>query len=234
MRRPHNYLSPQNPWPVRYGSSESTLLSNLKAYWKLGESSGNAADSSGNGLTLTNNNATYVAGKVGNAVDFVAANSAYLSVSNTAFATNGKPWSIAFWCKSNAAGLKGVFSLYADKRLWCYVTGNEFNLSMDGGGGLLTNTRWARSVSDATTWNHIVFLWSGTEVSAIYLNGDSGAMSSTTGYSTPTATSTDLGRGLSAIFSTINLDEFGLWDRALTSSEIAELYNSGTGKTYPF
>ena len=29
------------------------------------------------------------------------------------------------------------------------------------------------------------------------------------------------------------LDELNLWNRQLTSTEIAELYNSGTGKFYP-
>jgi hypothetical protein len=30
------------------------------------------------------------------------------------------------------------------------------------------------------------------------------------------------------------LDEFNIWNRALTSSEIAQIYNSGTGKFYPY
>jgi hypothetical protein len=30
------------------------------------------------------------------------------------------------------------------------------------------------------------------------------------------------------------LDEVGIWNRALTGSEVAELYNGGIGLTYPF
>ena len=29
------------------------------------------------------------------------------------------------------------------------------------------------------------------------------------------------------------LDEIGVWDRELTSTEVTELYNSGSGKQYP-
>jgi len=29
------------------------------------------------------------------------------------------------------------------------------------------------------------------------------------------------------------IDEVGIWDRVLTSTEITELYNSGVGKQYP-
>jgi hypothetical protein len=31
-----------------------------------------------------------------------------------------------------------------------------------------------------------------------------------------------------------SLDEIGIWNRALTTGEISTLYNSGSGKGYPF
>jgi hypothetical protein len=34
--------------------------------------------------------------------------------------------------------------------------------------------------------------------------------------------------------SNVYIDEFGIWDRALTNSELLELYNNGLGKAYPF
>ena len=47
------------------------ILDNIRAAYKLDESSGNAADSSGNGNTLTNNGTvTYVTGKINNAALF--------------------------------------------------------------------------------------------------------------------------------------------------------------------
>lgn len=41
-------------------------------------------------------------------------------------------------------------------------------------------------------------------------------------------------RETSSEYYTGELDELGIWARALSSAEIAELYNSGTGLTYPF
>jgi len=35
-------------------------------------------------------------------------------------------------------------------------------------------------------------------------------------------------------YAEMNLDEVGIWDRALTETEITELYNTGAGKQYPF
>lgn len=56
----------------------------LAGYWKLDESSGNAADSSGNSLTLTNNGTTpFAAGKYGNAADFTPASSHYFSTATS-------------------------------------------------------------------------------------------------------------------------------------------------------
>jgi len=52
-----------------------SILTNLKYFWKLDESSGNAADASGNANTLTNNNSVaYGAGKLNNCADFSSSN----------------------------------------------------------------------------------------------------------------------------------------------------------------
>ena len=55
------------------------LTDNLLGWWKLDESSGNAADATGGGYTLTNVNSTpFVTGKIGNAADFERDSGQYL------------------------------------------------------------------------------------------------------------------------------------------------------------
>src|SRR3990167_10109236 len=73
------------------------LTDNITAYWKLDESSGNAADSVASN-TLTNTNTVgYSAGKINNAADFVGANSTYFIAGSPVAALGAKSYS--FWTK---------------------------------------------------------------------------------------------------------------------------------------
>jgi hypothetical protein len=40
--------------------------------------------------------------------------------------------------------------------------------------------------------------------------------------------------GSYSLFSNMSIDEYGIWDKKLSSSEVSQLYNSGSGLTYPF
>ena len=72
-----------------------SLTTNIVAYWKFDESSGNAMDSTGNGNTLTNvNTVTYSAGKINNGANFVAASSQYFSATAAAPASGNGSFSI--------------------------------------------------------------------------------------------------------------------------------------------
>lgn len=97
-------------------------LTDGTAYWKLDESSGNAADATGNSNTLTNNNTvTYgpTSGIINNGALFVAATSQTLSIINASQTglnvTGDYSWS--FWLKltslpSTLATQMNLFSKY--------------------------------------------------------------------------------------------------------------------------
>ena len=77
-----------------------SLLTNLISYWKLDESSGNAADSQGS-ETLTNNaTITYSAGALNNAANLASASSQYFSrASNANLQTGDIDYTISCWIK---------------------------------------------------------------------------------------------------------------------------------------
>jgi hypothetical protein len=97
--------------------------------------------------------------------------------------------------------------------------------------------------SNTGTWNHIVFTHNGT-LPEIYINGTIASMnrSSTTDNTKWWTALRNAGANGIAIGSKAplngntwneffegKLDDIGIWDRALTSTEVGNLYNSGTG-----
>jgi len=97
----------------------------------------------------------------------------------------------------------------------------------------------AASSVTADTWYHLVFIRNTSDDKIyLYVNGTevtsgTGVTDSTT--SVPTYSTFSLGSGNSSTeFTNGTIDEVGIWSRALTSSEVTELYNSGDGFAYPF
>lgn len=73
--------------------NNDALSNGLVGYWKMDETSGNAADSSGNSYTLTNNNiATFVSGKFGNAASLNGTTQSFSTSTNI-----GRVQTISFW-----------------------------------------------------------------------------------------------------------------------------------------
>lgn len=208
------------------GGNYNSIYTGLVGYWNFNEASGDAYDASGNGLTLTNNGGTRAALKLGNGVTFVAGSSQYMSIANTIFATAGNPWSISFWGKFNSTGTHGIFGIYGDTRLWAYFDGTTaIRVSYNTAG----NPRKSASMTSNLVLHHYVILWNGTVITNIYIDGVDTALSDASGYSAPTVNQTDIGRAHQTIYGSTSIDEFGLWNRTLTTSEIAVLYNSGLG-----
>src|ERR1035441_4923602 len=87
----------------------------------------------------------------------------------------------------------------------------------------------------AGVWYHIVCTWNGTTV-VTYLNGVQRLSASQV---TPCVFNNhDFGLGKNLPSNTAGfpgtIDEVGVWNRVLTSSEVTSLYNTGTGFQYPF
>lgn len=212
------------------------LADNLISYWKLDESSGDAADAVA-GKTLANNNTTpFVAGKLNNAADLEQGSSQYFQRTNGGDfdPTSG---SISVWVKKESNdGTDMIISTYtnaASGGFYLRVASTGIpNFGMGNG----TNQISATTSLTIGTWFHIVVTWSPAG-KKIYINGIAEGTSTTA----ETMTAGD-GSGLSvgrdgkfsADYFDGLIDELGFWSRELTGDEVTALYNSGNGNQYPF
>ncbi|MES3030873.1 MAG: LamG-like jellyroll fold domain-containing protein [Patescibacteria group bacterium] len=215
--------------------ARADITTGLVGYWDLDDGSGTSAeDLTGNGYTGTTvGGPAWITGKFGQALYLDGANTLGQSVGIPSI-SNSNTYSVSLWVKHDAvngdASDQTIFILGVCVLLW------------DGGGpqrlrsyGLGTypdsemNYSWDAPASSAT-WNHIVvtsdesgnishFYFNGVDVDqAIYQGcntyGSTGSF--TVGQHVDYATERDWAGGV---------DEVRLYSRALTSSDVTELYN---------
>lgn len=225
-----------------------SFLSNLIAYYKLDESSGNAADASGAGITLTNNNTvtyTNTAGQflIVRGANFGAGNTnKSLSTANT-MGIDGGACSISLWVKMNGADIASSVQVPFQQANTSTQTANQIFYDFNGGTRRLRFQRTKYSVGDqqldytitlgTTNFYHLVYTYDGATITG-YVNGvsvgtaaasGSGSSGGVSGFRLADSTAT----GLPA---SMYIDEVGVWSRALSSTEVSQLYNGGSGVSY--
>lgn len=226
-----------------------TLLDNLRAYWKLDESSGDAADSSGNGKTLTNSSSIgYSAGLINNCADWGSPTANRCLTTSDTLGIDGGAVTISLWYKGPNPGLGVYFNLGQQinrntKTLYgiSYFKdgsglGVEFTRQKLGVGSQSAVIRSIDFGSDGL-WHHLVLSYDGSTFTP-YVDGTAGSTASASGNGSSDPgyggfrLGLDLGGGISP--ASIKIDEVGVWDRALSSTEVTTLYNSRTGRQWPF
>jgi hypothetical protein len=186
----------------------------LLAFWKLDD----LTDSSGNGYTLTNNNTvTFGAGKIGDAAVFNGSN--YLNRSLTV--DWSQDFSISFWVLAdNVASYGVVFNGGGGESISCNYTGSN---SFDVNNGASGNINFSFTPG---AWRHVVVTKTATDLD-VYVDGAIAVNG--TPQSHTAKTSVFIGRSDSSANFTGKVDALGIWNRDLTSQEIAQLYNNGNG-----
>jgi len=205
----------------------------LKSYWKLDEGTGTTAfdSKSGNNITLGSGVVWNTTGKIGNALNSSGAAGSTLDFLPF---TGTQNFSIFGWIKTSSAGavnsIMGLGSGTVNQGLQLYIGADDvlhFDLSSAAGptgSGNLTNG----------AWRFVGVVWNGTHIQ-IYVDGVKNG--------TPTAMSPNIQAGgqylgASAPSGTTRfrggLDEFGIWNRTLTDSEVSQLYNSNNALQFPF
>jgi hypothetical protein len=217
-------------------ASTTTLLTSLQAYWKLDEPSGTIYDSTANDHDSTTNVCTYgLATKAGfgTCVGFAAATDYIQFPDSAGFdCPIGANLSINCWVYLTA-------DLSHEGNLVGAYTGPQFFLSRtavdtyrmkfySGNTTDLGNT----FVINQNTWTMLTMTKAGGTYNA-YINGSIWA-SAVAGYNEACGDPICIGGDTGGEHIEGRIDEVGYWNKELTSTEVAELYNSGSGKTYPF
>jgi len=228
--------------------------SGCKAYYNFEQTSGNLinqattangfADGLGSNGDLTTSgsitkNAT---GKVGTySWNFTSTNGYAEETTTNALPSTFSAWTLNVWCKPASVRTSYMFGLTNNDG-----NTNNFQFITTSAGGKFqgvvgSNSNQVAIVSTSSystsVWQMVTVVYdgslSGTDRLKLYFNGTSEG----TATGTPSASYTlnsypDVGRqGTSGQpYYTGLVDEASIWNRALTLSEISELYNSGTGK----
>lgn len=215
------------------------LSDNLVAYWSLGNLVDEVA-----GLTLTNvNSATFVTGKVGNAVNLVNASAQQLTIADNATLSMGDiDFSWAFWLQLASGGNRTAFAKWsgtdeyacyynadvADRLTWTVRnTANNANglVHAENFGALSTATWYFVVVSHDSVGNQTSICINDTTPNTLSWSG--GVRDSTSKFS--------IGALNDNLYFDGGVDELGLWKgRNLSSAEITELYNGGSGRDYAY
>lgn len=225
------------------------LTDNLVSYWKLDETSGTRNDSHGTNHLTDNNTVLYGTGKQGNCADFERTNSEYLSIADasqtglemtTAFSTSlwmnmesSAPVDNNMGLMSKTGRVSGGWMLgYRN-----YPSGND-NIYLEvWNGGSVTYAYTGDLNLSTATWYHIVTTFSSGTFK-LYINGVDTTWTKVGSDTTATDGNAVFNLGKlstdgASCFDGL-LDEVGIWSRALSSTEVADLYNSGSGLAYPF
>lgn len=218
-----------------------SLSINPVGWWKVDESSGNAADATGNANTLTNTGSTgYVGGVIGNAIDFGASNSTKSLTRSDACGVGTGNASWTFFLNPTTASAGGVVCGYENTNL---ITRLECRLESSKIVGYRNNGTETRVTAGSTasdgTWYHVVITYDGSNVELWVNNVSQGTSASSGNGSSSDVASTALGcevggSGTKQAYSSSKMDLIGLFPGKLTSGDISALYNSGAGFDYPF
>jgi hypothetical protein len=210
------------------------LTDNLISYYKLDETSGtNVVDSVGTTNMTSSGITVNQDGKI---------DKSYLSDSDTDSVTT-----------SSATSITGNFSI----NLWAYRTGTATytNNTIVEQGSYASNTGFGFYINQShqlawrvnqnynnykaaatltlNTWEMYTLVYNGSTIK-IYKNGSEASSESFTTNPTGSNLRRMFNRETNSEAYIGRLDEVGIWSRALTSDEVSDLYNSGSGLTYPF
>ncbi|TXG77120.1 LamG domain-containing protein [Candidatus Dojkabacteria bacterium] len=214
------------------------ITDNILAYWKLdGNSNDSVASYNGTDTSITYSSGN---GKIIQGAGFNGSTSK-IELSTTAFGTVNT-FSISMWINVTSPGTRqGVFcktdGASTATTVFNIEVGNTANkITFSVSNGATANSVTSTASISSSTWTHVVCTCDGTD-QKIYING---SLDSTTAYAggaiNNITKATTIGQfgSFGSLPYTGAIDEVGYWDRAINSTEVSQIYNSGTGIQYPF
>lgn len=218
------------------------LLTNLSAYYRMEESSGDALDEVGGAALTDNNTVTSATGAVGNCRRFTAANSENFTRADDALFSMGNidfTFAVVFKVRGSAFNtrpliLKGNGSNadyllvinFAERPRWEVYGSNGYGNGTTITGADLFDTNF-----------HLIVCGHDAANDQIFYSFD-GAAKTTAAHTFGVRDGTEalsLGGGNGYNYGDTDIDELALWkNRVLSDADIAELYNSGAFRDYAY
>jgi len=216
------------------------LNTGLVSYYKLDN---NDLTDSLFALNGTNDGSTNITGKVNSARYFGGTNS--VDFASSAFTSS---IAYSFWFMTNSTTCTGDgCSIYykgtADSTVSEYINilGDEIHFVFGATGGQNNIFDTTAANINISEWNHLVINGTGNGATGAYQIFVNNITQSTSfsgaggGGARPTGSyASAIGDDVAVLFTglTGRIDEFGIWNRTLTSSEVSDLYNNGSGLPY--
>ena len=209
-----------------------SLNAGLHSYYAFEEeSAGTIVDELGNYNLTNTGSVSNVTGKINYGYDFTIANTDYFSRTALSAMNDDDNWAINLWIAPDDETTRQVVLSNSD--------GTD-NFALQFLSGELTMKQAPTFAITGGTytptlgnWAMITLIHHSNTTMLLYVNGVS-----VTGGSQDVSTRahTNFGVGINNELTSYpyngDMDELGVWNRTLTASEIAQLYNSGTGITY--
>ena len=213
-----------------------SLTTDLVSYWKLDTSNNTQPDSVGSN-DITVEGGTYNAsGKINGCYKMDGGDGSGMDTGWTGLDTSASH-TYSFWSKdSNTLNVSQMIKQTpkADNegaRIYAIGT-NKIYAKMKSGG--ISYYAKSNQVYTANVWHFVVYTYDETNMK-IYVDGVLQQTTEATGYNDIT-NNVLITRALETYDNNFDgyIDEIGMWERALTYTEVKQLYNAGHGLQYPF
>ena len=225
------------------------LIDNINAYWKLEDVNDSVAS-----YNLTNNGTTsFNAALIGNGADGGTTNSTKRLTINSQLGMSAVSANISFsfWVKMNTEIGSGFQVLFERTIVEATLPLGYFIKYEYNGGtrrlafyrarhGVVDNIAYYTITLGTTNWVHLAMTYDGTTLRGS-VNGTEQTSVASSGAGLFDVNFVDRfavlasDNGYSPVsYASSIVDEFGVWNKKLSTTEITELYNGGAGLQYPF
>lgn len=214
--------------------------SDVVSWWTLDEASGTRNDSKSTNHLTDNNTVGSTTGKKGNAANFVAGNSEYLSLNDNTAVSPTSSFTIGAWVhatdlastrpviiKDNASTQRS-FSLVASSLSGVF----KFAATNDGSNMVILSD--PTDLSADTSYFVVAAFDDSANVIKISVNGTNFTTTAFTGTVWDSTAQFTVGGSADGGYGYMDgwVDEVFLLNRSIDNTEVAALYNSGSGVTY--
>lgn len=235
-------IKSQGIWITEWAEWTDALSVGLMAYWNFEQDTQNltqlndVATRQWNGTLIDSPTFNIDGGIIGDSLTFSNSTNDTVSIDPMNFNTTNI--TLSFWQKRPSTGasisdlyLGTIFGGNATDGIVISTRSNFLGWSTQGEGAEM---QMGNNNLTNGTWHHVVMVRAGLTQNLIYIDGERQTLSQN-------STKRDADPSYHFIGSTESgiedwngdIDEFGIWNRALTQTEILQLFNNGTGITSP-